>query len=106
VGDLDNDGRLDLVIVSQNEPLAFFRNRTSRGPFVTLLLEATASPRAPASPRVTIPCGGRRQVAQRLGGGSYQSASDPRLHFGLRTAATIDWGEGRGAPGPVGPDRA
>ncbi len=39
-------------------------------------------------------------MAQRLGGGSYQSASDPRLHFGLGTAAWIErlevrWPSGR-----------
>ena len=33
-GDLDNDGRVDAVIVAQNEPLAYFHNRTkSVGPF-------------------------------------------------------------------------
>ncbi len=34
--------------------------------------------------------GGRRQVAQRLGGGSYQSANEPRLHFGLGDAERVD----------------
>ena len=28
-GDLDNDGRVDLLIVSQNRPLAYFHNRTA-----------------------------------------------------------------------------
>ena len=44
--------------------------------------------------------GGRRQVAARFGGGSYLSASDPRLHFGLGTARRADrvqvrWPSGR-----------
>ena len=30
-GDLDNDGRVDLLIVAQNEPLAYFHNRTEGG---------------------------------------------------------------------------
>ena len=34
--------------------------------------------------------GGLRRVAERVGGGSYQSASDPRLHFGLGNADRID----------------
>ena len=29
-GDLDNDGRVDALIVAQNEPLAYFHNRTKR----------------------------------------------------------------------------
>ena len=39
---------------------------------------------------MTITAGGRKQVAQRFGGGSYQSAADPRLHFGLGSATRID----------------
>jgi len=40
--------------------------------------------------RVTITAGGRRIVRERKGGGSYLSASDPRLHFGLGEAAVAD----------------
>ena len=29
-GDLDNDGRLDALILAQDEPLAYFHNRTAR----------------------------------------------------------------------------
>jgi hypothetical protein len=39
---------------------------------------------------VTVTAGGRRQVAQRMGGGSYQSANDPRLHFGLGQSQRVD----------------
>ncbi len=44
--------------------------------------------------------GGRSQVAARFGGGSYLSASDPRLHFGLGAARRADrvevrWPSGR-----------
>ena len=42
------------------------------------------------------PPAGRRRVAERVGGGSYQSASDPRLHFGLGAAD-----EGRLGRGPL-----
>ena len=40
------------------------------------------------------------QVAARQGGGSYQSASDPRMHFGLGESQTVDsvdvrWPSGR-----------
>src|SRR5262249_5874019 len=44
-GDLDNDGRVDLVHVGQNGPLAFFHNQTDAGHFVTLRLEGTRSNR-------------------------------------------------------------
>jgi hypothetical protein len=100
-GDLDNDGRCDAVILSQNEPLAYFHNRSDRvGRFVTLLLEGTASNRDAVGARATLEAGGRRQVGQRVGGGSYQSAGDSRLHFGLGASERVDsievrWPSGR-----------
>ncbi len=90
-GDLDNDGRVDALILAQNEPLAYFHNRTkSVGHFVTFRLEGTKSNRDGVGASVTVMAGGRRQVAQRTGGGSYQSANDPRLHFGLGDNDHVD----------------
>ena len=47
-----------------------------------------------------VTAGGRRRVAWRIGGGSYQSAGDPRLHFGLGDADRVEsieirWPSGR-----------
>jgi enediyne biosynthesis protein E4 len=90
-GDLDNDGRVDALIVAQNEPLAYIHNRSQRvGHFVTFRLEGTKSNRDGVGASLTVTAGGRRQVSQRTGGGSYQSANDPRLHFGLGDNALVD----------------
>jgi hypothetical protein len=99
-GDLDNDGRIDLLVVAQDRPLAYFHNSTAAGHFVTLHLKGTASNRDAVGARVIVAAGGRRQVAWRFGGGSYQSASDPRLHIGLGDASQIEtlevaWPSGR-----------
>ena len=99
-GDLDNDGRVDALIVAQNEPLIYLHNLTRAGHFVTLRLEGTTSNRDAIGAKVTLTAGGRRQVAQRTGGGSFQSASDPRLHFGLADATRVEtieilWPSGR-----------
>jgi tetratricopeptide (TPR) repeat protein len=83
VGDLDNDGRTDLLIVSQDAPLAYHHNRSDAGHWLTLRLEGTASGRDAVGARVAVTADGRRLTGWRIGGGSYQSASDPRLHFGL-----------------------
>jgi enediyne biosynthesis protein E4 len=90
VGDVDNDGRLDVLIVSHNQPLGYLKNRTKGGRFVSLRLEGRDSNRDAVGAKVAVIAGGRRRVAQRIGGGSYQSASDPRLHFGLGNADRID----------------
>jgi tetratricopeptide (TPR) repeat protein len=99
-GDLDNDGRVDLVVLSHDVPLALFRNRTAGGAWLTLGLEATAGHREAIGARVVVTAGGRRQTAWRVGGGSFQSACDPRLHFGLGGAAGVEsvevtWPSGR-----------
>jgi len=102
VGDLDNDGRLDAVVVAQNEPLIYLHNRTEgRGHFITFCLEGTKSNRDAVGARVAIRAGGRRQMAERYGGGSYQSASDPRVHFGLGEATSVESVEVRWPSGVV-----
>jgi tetratricopeptide (TPR) repeat protein len=90
-GDLDNDGRVDVLIVAQNEPLAYFHNLSeSRGHFVTFRLEGVKSNRDGVGARVAVVSDGHRQVLMRQGGGSYQSAHDTRLHFGLGESARVD----------------
>jgi hypothetical protein len=82
-GDLDNDGQIDALVVSQNEPPVYFHNESEGGHWLTVRLEGVRSNRDAVGARVTVARGEGRQVAQRVGGGSFQSASDPRLHFGL-----------------------
>jgi hypothetical protein len=102
IGDIDNDGRMDVLIVGQGAPLALFHNQPTptAGNFLTLALEGVASNRDGVGTQVTVTAGGRNHVAVRFGGGSYLSASDPRLHFGLGAARRADrvevhWPSGR-----------
>lgn len=100
VADLDNDGKVDALILSQNEPLAYLHNQTPGGHQATFGLAGTKSNRDAVGARVAIVAGGRSQTAWRTGGGSYQSSSDPRIHFGLGGARVIDeveirWPSGR-----------
>jgi tetratricopeptide (TPR) repeat protein len=100
VGDIDNDGRVDALIVSQGDPLAFLRNQSRSEHFLTLRLEGTRSNRDGVGARVTVRSNRRSTVAQRFGAGGSQSACDPRLHFGLGGATPIErievnWPTGR-----------
>jgi tetratricopeptide (TPR) repeat protein len=92
VGDLDNDGRLDAVLAAQDDPLVVLKNETGPAPghFVTFKLEGTRSNRDGVGASVTIAAGNRRQVAWRFGGGSFQSAGDSRLHFGLGASERVE----------------
>jgi hypothetical protein len=101
-GDLNNDRRPDALVVCQNEPLVYLHNQTGPpvGHFCVVRLEGTASNRDGVGAAVTVRSGPRRWVAARFGGGSYQSAPDPRLHFGLGASTRIDrvevrWPSGR-----------
>ena len=99
-GDLDHDGRVDAIMVCHDNPLVYLHNLTEGGHFITFQLEGTSSDRDAVGTRVSITVGGRRQTAWRTGGGSYQSASAPGLHFGLGSHDIIDlvevlWPSGR-----------
>ena len=90
VGDLDNDGRTDVLILSHNQPLAYLHNRTEARRFLTIRLEGRSSNRDGIGAKVAVTAAGRRRVAQRVGGGSFQSASDPRMHFGMGGADRVE----------------
>ncbi|WP_406694472.1 FG-GAP-like repeat-containing protein [Singulisphaera sp. Ch08] len=90
-GDLDNDGQVDVLVIDQAGPLAFFHNQTEKtGHFLTLGLSGAKSNRDSVGAVVTVRAGGRVRHAWRVGGGSYLSAADPRLHFGLGPATLVD----------------
>ena len=93
VGDLDDDGKPDALLVAQDEPLVFLHNATpAAGKSISLLLEGKppGSNRDAVGAAVVVRSGGRTQTSWRFGGGSFQSASDPRLHFGLGDAARVE----------------
>lgn len=93
VGDLDNDGRPDLVISHLNEPLAILRNiageTDKRNHWLGVAL-ARKDHRDAVGTRVTVEVGGRKLTWFVRGGGSYLSSCDPRLLFGLGDAGKID----------------
>ena len=90
VGDLDDDGLVDFV-VNQNlgKPLVA-RNRSPAGNWISLRLTGTGkSNRDAVGAVVILTAAGKRQRAEVMGGTSYLSASDLRLHFGLGSARQI-----------------
>ncbi len=91
-GDLFNDGKLDVIVNQIDNPPAFLRNVSSdKNHWVGLkLIGGPKSPRDAIGAAVYVTAGGIRQRADVLAGGSYASSSDPRPHFGLGAATTID----------------
>lgn len=90
-GDLDGDGRPEIVVVNMNAAPSVLKNtRPSRGHFINVALEGTKSNRSAIGARVTVNAGGRRQIDEVFGGGSYYSQNANTLHFGLGSNDVID----------------
>lgn len=101
-GDFDNDGRIDALMVDANGPPLLLHNQGGHvGHWLGLALVGTGrSNRDALGARVTLTAGGRTQVKEVQTAGSYLSASDKRLLFGLGEATRIDslsirWPDGR-----------
>jgi hypothetical protein len=97
VGDVDNDGGLDLFLVRENrEYSALFENLTVGNHWIPLHLRRAWSSQDAIGARVTVRANGRTQVRDlAMVGGCFAGQSDPRLHFGLGTATQVDWIEVR-----------
>jgi hypothetical protein len=89
-GDLDNDGDVD-ILVSNNSgpPILLLNSAGSKGSWLRVRLRGRAPNRFGIGARLRLTAGERTQVAEARAGHSYASTSDPRLHFGLGTAARV-----------------
>jgi len=88
VGDLFNEGRMDVVVSVLNGPAKLFHNTTRTGNhWILLQLRGTTSNRMGigAQIKLTTPDGAQQfnEVTTSVG---YASSSDSRVHFGLGTA--------------------
>jgi hypothetical protein len=90
VGDLDNDGALDLVVSHCNSPAAVLRNEVGAAAHWLGLVLKGRDHRDIVGSTVIVECAGRKLMRLVKGGGSYLSAGDPRIVVGLGAAARVE----------------
>ena len=84
VGDLDNDGRLDAVVTTNDGPIHVLHNQTpTQNHWLLLKLVGHTSNRDAIGAEVEMVTAAGSQFATVSTAGSYLSASDKRVHFGL-----------------------
>jgi hypothetical protein len=89
-GDLDGDGRPEIVLVNMNAAPSLFKNFGARGNYLNVALKGTISNRSAIGARVIVTVGGRKLVNEVLSGTSYYSQNSLTLHFGLGVAKVVD----------------
>ena len=109
LGDVDNDGDLDLLVTNNRGPARLYRNDSASGHWLGISL-ATADGSTSIGSRVQLE-GASCTVRHVAADGSYGSANDSRVHFGLGADATpkhirVVWPDGAAQRfGPLAVDR-
>ncbi len=99
IGDIDNDGRIDAVVTTNDGPLHILHNVTpNQNHWLTLRLVGHKSNRDAIGAEVEVITNRGKQLATVTTAGSYLSSSDKRVHFGLGDETTarvrIHWPSG------------
>jgi hypothetical protein len=89
-GDLDGDGRPEILIVNMNDRPTLLKNMGPRQNAIAVTLTGTRSNRSAIGARCSVTAGGRTQIANVVGGGSYYSQSSFTLYFGIGQAQKVD----------------
>jgi len=101
VGDLNNDGKVDLVVVTQHAPPEIFLNRSPQpNHWLMLKLVGRRSNRQGLGAKIKLtPEGGTSVYNHATTSTGFSASSDDRVHFGLgaspsATRIDIDWPSG------------
>ncbi len=107
-GDLFNDGRVDVVINNMDAMPALLRNvyepaagQPANHWIAFELVGGPKSPRDAVGATVYVTAGGIKQRGDVFSGGSFESNSDMRPHFGLGASTSVDAVEVRWPSGAV-----
>lgn len=89
-GDINNDGRMDVLVTAQDDRPTLLRNDSEAGNWLLVKLINRHGCVTPIGTRCTAYFAGQKRLRVVLGGGSYGGESDHRVHFGLGTAGQVE----------------
>jgi len=100
-GDVDGDGRQEVVIVNMGRPPSLLKNTGARQHWLIVELQGTKSNRSGIGGRITVTAGGRKRIDEIQSGGSYYSQNELASYFGLGTETKVEALEVRWPSGTV-----
>ncbi|HEY0074205.1 MAG TPA: CRTAC1 family protein, partial [Abditibacteriaceae bacterium] len=89
-GDYDNDGRIDILVTAADDRPTLLHNQSTAGNWLILELTNKQGCATPIGTRCVATINGQKKMRLMLGGGSYASESDHRVHFGLGNADKVE----------------
>lgn len=101
VGDVNNDGRPDLLVTNTNDPVDLLLNELDNGyHWLGLVLRGSAANPLAIGARIELRAGDRLQVREVRSGGSFLAQGDLRQLFGLgrwsgEVTVEVRWPDGR-----------
>ncbi len=98
VGDLDNDGQLEAVVLNLGEKPSVLKN-TEKPSGNALLVRLLTGERDAVGARISVDAGSLKQIDEVRSGGGFISHNDFRLHFGVgmakEAAVSVRWLDGK-----------
>ncbi|MEZ2338581.1 VCBS repeat-containing protein [Mucilaginibacter sp. RCC_168] len=88
--DLDNDGRLDLVTNNVNHEAGIYKNNSPQTSYLSLKFTGRFDNDFGIGVKAYVFCGGQMQYEQLMLTRGFESAVEPRLHFGLGKSKSVD----------------
>lgn len=93
-GDLDNDGRLDLVINNVNQPAQIFRNQSltffPENHAVQIQLKGKGKNTGAIGAQIRVSAGEKIFYAEQMPNRGFQSSVDPKITIGLGSITSLD----------------